>query len=166
MENDEEKVQESAPAKKKSPFKLIVIILVALVVIGAGVAAGLYFFGFKKDAATKKAGTEEKKGSAPLVGALWSLEPFIVNLADNKGERYLKVVMQFELSEPAVSAALDMLKPKIRDNIIDLLTIKTYAELMEPDGKQALRNEIILRINALLEKGRVVNVYFTEFVVQ
>jgi flagellar FliL protein len=167
----EEDVQETEPAKKKSSLKLILIILIVLLVIGAAAGAGIYFFSRTKQApategVTKEAATKAEKAPAPLVGALWSLDPFIVNLADNRGERYLKVVMQLELSEASVAAELDILRPKIRDNILDLLTVKTYAELMEPTGKQRLREEIMLRINSFLTKGNVVTVYFTEFVIQ
>jgi flagellar FliL protein len=162
MATEKEDKPEEVPVKKKSPVKLIVIILIALLVIGGGVAGGLYFFGHKGGADKKEA---EKK-PAPLVGPLWSLDPFIVNLVDNQGERFLKVVMQLELSDPAVTAEVDILKPKIRDNILDLLTAKTYADLMEPAGKQRLRDEIVLRLNSFVTKGKIVKVYFTEFVIQ
>ncbi len=160
MAKEEEGVPAEVSVKKKSPVKLIIFIVVAVLVIGGGVAGGLYFFGHKD--AEKK----EEKHAAPLVGPLWSLEPFIVNLADNQGERYLKVVMQLELSDPAVVPDMEILKPKIRDNILDLLTAKTYTELMEPAGKQRLRDEIVLRVNSFLTKGKILKVYFTEFVVQ
>jgi len=37
---------------------------------------------------------------------------------------------------------------------------------MEPAGKQRLRDEIVLRLNSFLTKGKVLKVYFTEFIVQ
>jgi len=58
------------------------------------------------------------------------------------------------------------LKPKLRDNILDLLTAKTFAELMDTGGKQKLRDEVAMRLNAFLTKGKIVRVYFTEFVIQ
>jgi flagellar FliL protein len=158
----EEDIKEAVPEKKKFPVKLIIIILGALLVVGGGVAGGLYYIGHKGEHDKKEAA----KPAAPLVGPLWALDPFIVNLADNQGERYLKVVMQLELSDPLVTAEVEMLKPRIRDNILDLLTAKTYSDLMEPAGKQRLRDEIVLRVNSFLTKGKIVKVYFTEFVVQ
>jgi flagellar FliL protein len=162
MAKEENDVKEEAPVKKKLPLKMIIIVVVALIVVGGGVAGGLYFFSHKGGDDKKK----EEKHPAPLVGPLWSLDPFIVNLADNQGERFLKVVMQMELSAPEVNAELEILKPKVRDNILDLLTSKTYADLMEPAGKQRLRDEIILRVNSFLTKGTILKVYFSEFVVQ
>jgi len=61
---------------------------------------------------------------------------------------------------------LNLLKPKLRDSILDLLSAKTYKEMMDPIGKQRLRDEIALRANAYLTKGKIIKVYFTEFVIQ
>jgi flagellar protein FliL len=160
-EDKEEIEQDTSPVKKKSIKKLIIIGLSALVVLGAGTFGTIYFLSHWGSA--KKVATPETR---PLIGTMWSIDPFIVNLADNQGERYLKVVMQLEISDPMVSAQLDQLKPKLRDNVMDLLTAKSYAELMDSGGKQRLRDEIVLRLNSFLTKGRIVKVYFTEFVIQ
>jgi flagellar protein FliL len=154
-------VQDNPPVKKKSIKKIIIMGLSVLVVLGAGTFGTLYFLSHSGEA--KKAATPPL---SPLIGTMWPIDPFIVNLADNQGERYLKVVMQLEVSDPLVSAQLEQLKPKLRDNVMDLLTAKSYAELMDSGGKQRLRDEIVLRLNSFLTKGRIVKVYFTEFVIQ
>lgn len=161
-EETEEIVPEKPPANKKSIRKIVIIGISALVILGAGTFGTLYFigqFGGDKKAATAPA-------ARPIIGNTWAIDPFIVNLADHQGERYLKVVMQLEVSDPAITAQLEQLKPKLRDNVMDLLTAKTYAELMEAGGKQRLRDEIVLRLNSFLPKGGIVKVYFTEFVIQ
>ena len=91
-----------------------------------------------------------------------------VNLLDNETERYLKVTMQVELSEQRTVDELRRLNPMLRDTILDLLTSKTYREMIDPLGKQRLRDEIATRLNMILDhnKGRVNKVYFTEFVIQ
>ena len=96
------------------------------------------------------------------------MEPFIVNLLDNEAERYLKVVMQLELSDQKTADEMKRLAPKLRDTILDLLSSKTYKEMIDPLGKQRLRDEIVMRMNMNLDesKGKVVKVYFTEFVIQ
>jgi len=160
-EEDEEIVQDDPPVKKKSIRKIIIIALSVLVVLGAGTFGALYFLNHSGEA--KKVATPPPR---PLIGTMWPIDPFIVNLADNQGERYLKVVMQLEVSDPTIPAQLEQLKPKLRDNVMDLLTAKSYAELMESGGKQRLRDEIMLRLNSFLTKGGIVRVYFTEFVIQ
>lgn len=156
--------QEQTPVKKKSSAsKWIVIGLIAILVLGGG-AAGTYFFLFKsKQSVDIRKSAEQAK---PQAAIFWPMEPFIVNLIDNDGERYLKVVMQLELSDAPLAEELNLLKPKIRDNILDLLSSKTYKEMMDPIGKQRLRDEIALRVNGCLTKGKILKVYFTEFVIQ
>lgn len=160
-EENEEIVQDNPPVKKKSIKKIVIMGLSVFVLLGAGTFGALYFLSHSGEA--KKAATPPP---SPLIGTMWPIDPFIVNLADNQGERYLKVVMQLEVSDPMVSAQLEQLKPKLRDNIMDLLTAKSYAELMDSGGKQRLRDEIVLRLNSFLTKGGIVKVYFTEFVIQ
>ncbi len=160
-EETNDAVPEQTGKKKGSLLKIIIIALAVLVVISAGVFGGLYYF-------THHVG--EKKAAAPppkpLIGAMWPMDAFIVNLSDNQGERYLKIVMQLEVADPANVAELEQLKPKLRDNLLDLLTSKSFSELMDAGGKQRLRDEIAMRLNSFLTKGKIVRVYFTEFVIQ
>jgi flagellar protein FliL len=163
-EKDEKEGEEPIPEKKKgSALKWIIIAVIAVLVLGGG-GAGAYFFLFKpKPVTAEKKQAEQAK---PQVAIFWPMEPFIVNLIDNEGERYLKVVMQLEVADQLTVEELNLLKPKLRDSILDLLSAKTYKEMMDPIGKQRLRDEIVLRANGYLTKGKIVKVYFTEFVIQ
>jgi flagellar FliL protein len=160
-ERNEETVQPEPEIKgKRGLAKWIIIGVVVLVVLGAAVGGGMYVLnnvlGAKKDVAK----------APPIIGSLWNLEPFIVNLMDNSGERYLKVVMQFEVADPLIIQELDLVKPRVRDSILELLSSKTLADLADAPGKQRLREEIILRVNNSISRGRIAKVYFTEFVIQ
>jgi len=165
MARDEkaDEVQETGePPVKKSGvmLKWIIIGAILLVIVGAAVGGGLYFF--------RGAETAKKKPQAPppVIGTLWPMEPYIVNLRDNNGERYLKVVLQLEMSNPELVAELNLLKPKLRDSTLDLLTAKSYQELQEFSGKQKLREDIMMRLNSFLTSGKIVRIYFTDFVIQ
>jgi flagellar protein FliL len=156
----EEKVSEK---KKSSALKWIIIAVIAVLVLGgAGVGAYFFLFHSKAPAADKKNAEQAKLPAA----VFWPMDPFIVNLIDNDGERYLKVVLQLELSDQLAVEELNVIRPKVRDSILDLLTSKTYKEMMDPIGKQRLRDEIALRANGFLTKGKIAKVYFTEFVIQ
>lgn len=159
--NDEVQETEEKPVKKGGVLtKWIVIGVLLLAIIGGAVAGGLYFF--------RSAEPVAKKPQAPpaVIGALWPMEPFIVNLHDNNGERYLKVIMQFEVSQADVVSELNILRPKLRDSTLDLLASKTYPELQDLSGKQKLRDDLMMRLNSFLTSGKIVRVYFTEFVIQ
>lgn len=160
-ENETESAEE--PQKKGSKLKLIIILIVVLVLLGGGGAAS-YFFFFKAKSQT----ADKKQDAKPQVAVFLPMDPFIVNLIDNEGERYLKVVMQLELSDQLMLEDVKKINPKIRDAILELLAAKTYKEMIDPLGKQKLRDEITMRLNLIINspKGKVVKVYFTEFVIQ
>ena len=162
-ENEEGQSKDSGKKKSKLP---LIIILVVVVLLVAGGAAGAYFFFLKPKPQTAEAKPAVQE--QPKVTIFYPMEPFIVNLLDNDSERYLKVAMQMELSDQKTADKLRRLNPILRDTILDLLTSKTYREMLDPLGKQRLRDEIATRVNMILEqgKGKVNKVYFTEFVIQ
>lgn len=158
--NLEEQAAENGKEKKKgSRLKWIVIGVVVLLMLG-GSGAGAYFF------LNKSANREATVPPKPPVGAVWAPDTFIINLADADVDRYLKVVMNFELSDPLAVTELDQMKPKVRDMVLSVLTAKSHKDVNNFEGKQRLKEEIAMRLNSHLTKGRVVQVYFTDFVVQ
>jgi flagellar FliL protein len=89
-----------------------------------------------------------------------------VNLADRGGKRYLRVTMALELSDPEAMTTIESRLPQVRDAILMILPTKKYEDVSTTEGKIALRKEIMEKINSLMTKGQVNNLYFTEFVVQ
>ncbi|MHB8770891.1 MAG: flagellar basal body-associated FliL family protein [Syntrophales bacterium] len=158
-EDEGQETQEKPVKSSGVMLKWIIIGVVLLTVVAAAVGGGLYYF---RGAETAK----KKPQTAPLIGTLWPMEPYIVNLRDNNGERYLKVVLQLEMSTPDLVTELNLLKPKLRDSTLDLLSSKSYQELQEFSGKQKLREDIMIRLNSFLTSGKIVRIYFTDFVIQ
>ena len=95
-----------------------------------------------------------------------SLDPFIVNLMDNGGRRYLKVKMDFVLSSKDAQEEIKKKTSEIRDIVIMTLSGKTFNDIASLEGKIRLRDQIKENINKILAFGRVLKIYFTEFVVQ
>jgi flagellar protein FliL len=153
----EEEVQPEEP-KKKSKLKWIIIASVALAVVASGAIAGFYLI--------PKSDTKKSLAEKPVALTVLPMDPFVINIAETNGERYLKIVIQLEVSDAGVGPELEQLKPRIRDSILDLLTPKTYKDLMDLAGKQRLREDIAGRINNILQRGKVTKVYFTDFVIQ
>jgi flagellar FliL protein len=54
----------------------------------------------------------------------------------------------------------------MRDTIISLLSSQTSAQILSPEGKNKLREEIRDRINAVAPKAKVQEVFIVEFIVQ
>ena len=165
--------------KKKS--KLIPMIGSAVVLL-AGATAALWYLGVgpfaggapKHAEATaaieegEPGGGGEGAGGEPggKPGGLLALEPFIANLADDGGRRYLKATFQIDFGSAAVPASMQVHLPQVRDLLLTLFTSKTYDDIRTPDGKQQLREEIIGRVNQVLDRDLAKAVYFTEFIVQ
>lgn len=92
-------------------------------------------------------------------------DPFTVNLFEPTNRWFLQMYLQIETSSPEVLKSIDRNIAPLRDTIILLLSSKTKKELSTMDGKLKLKQEIVIRIEAVLGKGSVKTVYFTEFTI-
>ena len=173
---------EEGPKKSKVLIILIIIILLALLG-GGGYYAYITFFqkpevveasGEKKDSKKdetlpdEKGEKAEKKDSdiQPNLGVMVPLEPFVINLANSQGNRFLKVSVTLELSSPEVHAEVNENLQKITDSILILLSSKSFDDVYSVQGKFRLKDEITTRVNRFLVLGHVKDAYFTEFVIQ
>lgn len=107
----------------------------------------------------------EGKSEAGAALEVVKFEPFVVNLADPMGRRYLKLTMEVEVAT-GTSAALEAALPKVKDSLLLLLSSKFYSEISSMDQKLELKSEIMERLSQVVGKGKIKNVYFTEFVIQ
>lgn len=157
---DEEKKEKEPQKSNNSIFKWV-LVLFAAAILGAGGFAGWKYYEINLSGSKKAMDEEivEKSG-------LWSMGSQIVNLMDNNGERYLKVTIQIEVSNQECIAELDLLKPKILDSVLGLLSSKSYREIAGLEGKQRLKDDVAVRLNRFVTKGQVRRIYFTEFLIQ
>jgi flagellar FliL protein len=177
-EEKQEKKDQAAGEKKKFPVMAIVIALVAVLVLGGAAAGYFLIVGPKMAASGGKEGeakaakheqSKEKKsgeGEAGASGNMKQLDPFIVNLADAQGQRYLKVVMQLEFDNAEAEGEVQGKLPQVRDEILMILSNKTFDDVSTTAGKKMVKREITSSVNKYLTAGQVTQVYFTEFVVQ
>ena len=100
------------------------------------------------------------------LGPIFSLETFIVNLADKGGNRYLRVTMDLELGDPALEKELNKRLPQVRNSLLMILPSKRFDDISTVQGKMALRDEVLETLNGFLAQGKITNIYFKEFVVQ
>jgi flagellar FliL protein len=153
------------------------ILLIALAVINMLVVAGvglMLYKGRQKEAqqpkiedvikgeaeAQHKEASEEKE----VIGKVLPLETFIVNLAGSKGRKVAKVNIELEVQGEHALDEMEKRKAQVRDIIIIILSSKSYDDVSNKDGKDGLRNEIKDTINSFLVKGKISNVFFTEFI--
>lgn len=105
-------------------------------------------------------------GAAAGAANIFPLEPFIVNIYDGQELRYLKVKVEMEMAGAGVKAELDGRLAAIRDAILVLLSTKTLQDIQDVQGKNQLKDEIMVAINKIIPPGKIAKIYFTDFVVQ
>jgi len=150
--------------------KLIFLVVAVLLVLTIGLAAGFFMMWNKLLALSTQANmavnSENGKAQAAALGPLYSLDTFIVNLADAGRSRYLRVTMDLELAQSADAGKLTERLPQVRDSILMILPSKQFDDIAGMEGKIALRDEILAKLNSLFGYNVVTNIFFTEFVVQ
>ena len=164
-DKDTEAVEEGAEKKSKKGL-LIIIILIVLLLGGGGFGAYWFLLRAPEPTAEQLAEMEAAKKPEPVILPVFALKPFVVNLADKKSRRYLKVTMKLELSNEELLEEVDKRRAQLRDVVLTMLSSKTAAEIGSMEGKFLLRQDIIKRVNVNLVTGKVTKVYWEEFVVQ
>lgn len=163
--NPEENAAEETPRKSRKGLFLVLALVAFLVVAGGGAGAFFMMRSTDGEGEGETAGEQQVQQKEYLV----SLESFVVNLADPGGNRYLKatlraVTLNQELEERIVND--DILRSRIRNKVLTILSSKTYDSIGTPVGKEALRREIVREVNKLLGDESVKDILFVEFIVQ
>ena len=150
--------------------KGLMILVVCFVIIALAVGAGLYVLWGKVSGAAPETGegTEEvaEEDVKVKVKSLLSMETFVVNLADPGGKRYLRITMALELDDKDFIAEAKEAVPQMRDKVLLILPAKMFKDIRTSSGKDSLRKEIIAQLNPLLNKCKITDLYFQEFVIQ
>lgn len=175
---EEKETKDGGEKKSSSLVLIIVIVLVVLILLVGGVVAYMVLSkGGEQPPAgdpnaqtqTQTQQTEQTAKKSPndlKVGPISSLDQFIVNLLSENNRRYLKIKVDLELDKEELKVELDTKVPRIRDIIIRVLSSKSIEEISTPKGKEKLKKELLTQINAVLLDGEIMNVYFTDFVIQ
>jgi flagellar FliL protein len=173
MADKKAQAPEKEVKKKGGKLKLIILLLLVLGILGGGGFAAWKFYLEPKmageaaaEAPTEGEGAKPAEEAPATGGQLVTLDSFVVNLSDPMGRRYLKTTMDVEVADTAAAAELTAAMPKVKDTLLLLLSSKSFEEISSMDRKLELKNQIVDRLNLILGKGKVRNVYFTEFVVQ
>jgi flagellar FliL protein len=172
----------------KSKKKLLIIVVVLLLAIGGGAFAML---GGSKPPAAETEEVEEKKEYK-----LAEVETLVVNLSESTSFLKTKLLLEYDpsvlhpvgeegaegggghggghggggggASPTAMPPELVPRLPMIQDAIIRVLSSKRATDVLTNAGKETLKQELIEAINEVtgFDEPVVVNVYFTEFIIQ
>ena len=114
----------------------------------------------KSDAAKKK---------EPEANGIITFEPFVVNLADPGGRRFLRINVRLlvpELEEAEHIQKNEVAMMRIRAAVIELLTEQTAEQMVAAEGKAALKAAIVEHATHILAPMEVSDVLFSDLVVQ
>ncbi len=159
----EPEVKDASQEKKGlNPILLVIVAVVVLALAGGG-----FFFLTMTKKSEEAPKEEEVKQEKKDPGIFYQFEdPFIVNLAEVNAERYLKVNPVFEVDKEEVLEEINKKLPEIKDILITIFSSKSLDDVMPLAGKDRLKQEIMDKVNEILSQGKVVGVYFSEFVIQ
>ena len=140
----------------------------ALVVVLAG--GGYWFMGRASAAPKDKDKEHEVVAEESGEKALLPLEPFVVNLADESGTRFLRTSIQL-IIDAKEEAIKELVEKKVdvmplRSAILEILAQQKAATLVTPEGKEELKAAIMKRGAEVFKKHKIKEVLFAEFVVQ
>jgi len=178
---------EQVATPKKSRKKFLFIIVALVVLLGAG--GGGFFFFQRASAKTEKVKKPGRKAAGEADGErakkddkatvpdmpddaevkqVMELQPFIVNLADKDGARYLRLTVSLGIGgESTGSEKPDPLfTTRVRNAMLAVLTTKTSQEVLTTEGKTALRKELLHAASSAVSEPEVYAIYITDFIVQ
>jgi len=181
MMADDDFVEElNIPEEKKGGPKLVIIFLMLNTLLM--VTAIVYFVFFynpaapgadKKDGKTEEnAGKDDAGDEGAGAGGLTAgsilveLDPLVVNLDDVGSTRYLKLSATVEVSNADAEKELLEKRIVIKDTLLGFLSSLKPADTKGYEGKESIKEEMIKRVNNVVSKGKIKNIYFTEFVVR
>ncbi|WP_413436784.1 flagellar basal body-associated protein FliL [Sulfuriferula sp. GW1] len=150
-----------APAvKSKKP--LFLILGIAVLVLGGGGAGAWYF--------TQPKSAQHAKAEPPKPPVFINMDAFTVNLQSEDSDKFLQTAFTLQVKDDAQVEIIKSHLPQVRSRLLLLLSSQKAADILTPEGKNKLAQEIVAQVNKPFEpKGTpqtVTGVFFTSFVIQ
>lgn len=173
-----EKADAAAPLPGQKPKggkkKGLIIVIVLFVVLAAGGGGAAYWkWGMAPAADPAAEGAEGADGHGGTTAGeelgMVPFEPFLVNLADEGGQSYLRATLSLLVASEETAKALEakpVTRTQIRSAVLEVLSTHTASQVATPEGKVELKRAIKTRIESLGLEIEVRDVLFSDFVVQ
>ncbi len=149
--------------KKRSPLLLILLIGIPVLLLG-GLAAFHFLMGGLPFLSSEDENTAEVVEALPRY--TYAMQEFQVNLADEGTRRFLRTTIDLAYNEKKLTKEIDTRQSELRSHIISILRSKYVSDLGEPGGMKALEQDLLQKLNSLLEAGEIEAIYYKEFIFQ
>lgn len=162
-----EEVASAAPAVAPAGRgRLLPMILLGVACLGLG-AGGAWLAAQRIGSAAAAAADDgAEAGGAPLAERVLNLDPFVVNVAGESFQRFLKTRVEIEAASPHDREALAERTAQLRDAVIVVLSSKRLEDLDGFEGRAMLKNQLHERLADIAGPERIRSVLITEFVIQ
>jgi flagellar FliL protein len=167
---------EAAPKSGGKKFLIIIIVLLVIVLIGG---AGAFLLlkrqnveEYDEEEVPVETVRAKKKSAKPLAPVYVAMDAFTVNLVPESGEQFVQLIISVEVADVESGEMIKTYTPKIRNNVMMLLSSKKASELLTKEGKEKLAEEIRDQMNQVLDPraresdAPVREVLFTSFIIQ
>ena len=149
----EEKSPEETPPSEAKKTGLIMKLGIGIAVVVCILVGGLLLARHPK-------GTV-KQATVPV---FFDLGDFTTNLSDASELRYVKTSVTLEFSNKAPVVEAQNNQALLRDSIITLLNSETSDDIML--NRTQLKDDCMVQLNKHLTTGQVINVYFSDLIMQ
>lgn len=165
---EEQLQQPEAPATGKS--RLVMIVTIALLAVGAAGAAWFFLWGpSEPEQGQDQQAPQQVLSDSPMEYV--DLSPsFVVSFPHRGRQRYMQAELSVMSRDPEALAAVREHMPMIRHNLISLFNAQMLLVFEDPSGVETLRRLATEEVQAILQNeiGRpgIEQVLFTTFVMQ
>lgn len=150
-----------APKKSKKKYIFIAIFFILLLGTGGGF---LVYLKHHKDAEEKK--KQDEKAAENEV-AYFDLDDILINLNTNgKNANFLKLKATLQVTGSQNLAIVKLYSPKIRDVFLTYLRELRPEDLEGSIGLYRLKEELLLRVNKIVQPAQVNDILFKDILVQ
>ncbi len=165
---EEENSEDSSEQEKKAPGKsnTMIVIGVGLLVI---IATPLITFFVMKSVLPSPVEAESAEKPNADNKVILDLDPITVNVAETKGTRVMRLKAHLVLSEERLMEKIQEYEPMLLDRVMLAVSRRTIDELEGAENRELLKKDIMSEINASIKgkmSGAVIDVYFSEFLIQ
>jgi flagellar FliL protein len=168
---DEQDLKLEGTEEKKGKGKLIVIIVVALVLVAGAVGVTLFLISGDAGGGSEKADEAAPAASVSAPAQYVKLKPeFVVSFQVGPRQRFLQLYIEVMSRDDLVVAGLEEHSPRIRSDVIRVISEQDFESLRTAEGRKALQEAIAMVIKQVLREevgsDAVEQVLFTNYVMQ
>jgi flagellar protein FliL len=172
-------VQAAEAPGQKSPggwkrFAFIIYILAGMLIISGGIMGALLLGWIQiSSPSLESGGSKVTPGKAakpvekpPEMGPTMKLSSLVINLNEPEGFHFVKAAVVLELGKADYLEQIKERTAPLTDSIILTLGDQRLADLMNPDYREGLKKDLLVRLNHRLQAQKIKKLYFDEFIYQ